>query len=100
MHDRIFHMTKADWVVCPHCGGEIKRSAKACRHCGSDDSTGWSDDTYMDGIDLPEEGDYEDGLEAEGFRKTAARPGRILIAIVATGLVLLFAVWLIRQVRF
>jgi hypothetical protein len=88
----------ADWVACPHCGGRIKRDAAACRHCGSDDRTGWSDDTYMDGIDVPEPGDYEEGLEAEGFTGPAKPPGRLLIAAVSVVLVLLFALWLLRGV--
>jgi hypothetical protein len=91
-------MPESDWIACPHCGGEIKRSAKACRHCGSDDRTGWSEDTYLDGVDLPEEGGYEDGLEAEGFAKAPIGGSRILIGIVASALVALFALWLFRQV--
>lgn len=87
-----------DFVVCPHCGGEIKRNAKSCRHCGSDDSTGWSNDTYMDGIDTPEEGDYEDGLEREGFAKPAASSNRLLVGAVSTVLLALFALWLLRGV--
>lgn len=93
-------MTKTDWVACPHCGEEIKRDAKVCRHCGSDDRTGWSEATYLDGIDLPEEGEYDDSLEAEGLRKATTGRGRILIAAIAMGLVMLFAVWLIRQAGF
>ena len=93
-------MTNSDWVACPHCGEEIKRNAKVCRHCGSDDRTGWSQDTYLDGVDLPEEGEYEDGLEQEGFRKPVGGRGRILIAAVALLLILLFATWLLRQAGF
>ncbi|MDQ3003348.1 MAG: zinc ribbon domain-containing protein [Fibrobacterota bacterium] len=87
-----------DWVACPHCGERISRKAKSCRHCGSDDSTGWSEGTYMDGIDVPEEGDYEEGLEAEGFRKPAASGSRIAISAVSVILLLLFALWLLRNV--
>lgn len=89
-------MTGNDWVACPHCGEEIKRNAKACRHCGSDDRTGWSDDTYLDGIDLPEAGGYEDGLEREGFRKPAQGAGRTVSAIVSGALILIFTLWLLR----
>ena len=85
-------------MACPQCGGDIKRSAASCRHCGSDDRTGWSDDTYMDGIDLPEEGGYEDGLEREGFAKPAPGAGRITTAIVSGALLLIFALWLLRGV--
>lgn len=87
----------SDWVACPHCGEKIKRNAKACRHCGSDDRTGWSNDTYMDGIDLPEEGDYEDGLEREGFRKPSAGPNRWVMAGVSVALILIFAMWLLKS---
>ena len=87
----------SDWVACPHCGEKIKRDAKACRHCGSDDRTGWSNDTYMDGIDLPEEGDYEDGLEREGFRRPAAGPNRWVMAAVSLALILVFAGWLLKN---
>ena len=85
-----------DWVACPHCGERIKANAKSCRHCGSDDATGWSEGTYLDGIDLPEEGDYEDGLEAEGFRKPGPSPRKSLLAGVSAVLLILFALWLLR----
>jgi hypothetical protein len=88
----------ADWVACPHCGERIRRDAKACRHCGSDERTGWSESTYLDGIDLPEEGDYDAGLEREGFRKPAAGAGRWLTGAVATLLILLFLAWLLRGI--
>ncbi len=87
----------SDWVACPHCGERINRNAKSCRHCGSDDRTGWSNDTYMDGIDLPEEGDYEAGLEREGFRKPKAGPNRWVTGAVSTVLILLFLGWLVRS---
>jgi len=87
-----------DWVACPHCGESIRRNARACKHCGSDERTGWSEDTYLDGIDLPEAGDYGDGLEAEGFRAPAKTPGRSVMALVSGGLILLFALWLLRGV--
>ena len=86
-----------EWVACPHCGERIDRKAKSCKHCGSDDRTGWSNDTYMDGIDLPEEGDYEEGLEREGFRKPARPQGRLAQAIVSGALILIFALWLLRN---
>jgi hypothetical protein len=87
-----------DWVACPHCGEPISRKAAACRHCGSDDRTGWSEDTYLDGIDLPEAGDYEDGLEAEGFRKPGPTPNRLVLGAVSLAIIAVFALWLLRGV--
>ncbi len=55
-------------ITCPNCGGEIKENSKACYHCGSDDMTGWSDSTYLDGIDLPDADEYED-LRKQEFGK-------------------------------
>jgi uncharacterized membrane protein YvbJ len=87
-----------DWVACPHCGERIKRDATACRHCGSDDSTGWSDATYMDGIDTPEEGDYEDGMEREGFAKPNPTRDRLVLGAISLVLIAVFVIWLLRSV--
>ncbi|MEZ5323426.1 MAG: hypothetical protein R3F34_19690 [Planctomycetota bacterium] len=43
-----------DWFVCPVCGSDVPVGALACKECGSDDETGWSEDTAYDGLDLPE----------------------------------------------
>ena len=64
---------------CPHCGEPVPAKALACPHCGSDEQTGWSDDTYLDGVDLPD----EDTTIAE-------RPGRNGL-LVAIGLLLVLA---------
>lgn len=88
-----------DWVACPHCGERIARKAVSCKHCGSDDRTGWSEDTYLDGIDLPaaeEDGGYEDGLEREGFRKPKPAPGRMATGLISAFLILIFAWWLLK----
>jgi hypothetical protein len=85
-----------DWVACPHCGEKIKRDARSCRHCGSDDSTGWSNATYLDGVDLPEEDDYEEGLENEGFKAPKGKGGRLAMAAVSLVLVLIFLALLLR----
>ncbi|GBU22101.1 hypothetical protein R80B4_02006 [Fibrobacteres bacterium R8-0-B4] len=66
---------KESYFVCPNCGAELPTNAKVCPNCGSDDNTGWSENTYLDGIDLPfDEDDYEEVRERElggghkGFR--------------------------------
>jgi hypothetical protein len=47
--------------VCPNCGALLQAGARVCRDCGSDENTGWSESTYMDGIDWPfDEDDYEE----------------------------------------
>lgn len=78
-----------DVVHCPLCGGEIKKNAASCPHCGSDDKTGWSPDTYLDGIDLPDDVSYEDIRQEEfgtGFSHRG-KPYRLLFII--TGSVLM-----------
>jgi hypothetical protein len=52
---------------CPNCGEPVPAGAAACPHCGADERTGWSEETYLDGIDLPEEAgdDYERTIERE-----------------------------------
>ena len=42
-----------DYFVCPNCGAELPLKALACPECGSDENTGWSDETMYDGLDLP-----------------------------------------------
>ena len=43
----------SDYFVCPNCGAEVPTKAKSCPDCGSDENTGWSEDTMYDGLDLP-----------------------------------------------
>lgn len=42
------------YFFCPNCGLQMPRKALACQECGSDENTGWSEDTMYDGLDLPE----------------------------------------------
>jgi hypothetical protein len=44
----------SDYFVCPNCGAEVSLRALACPECGSDEDTGWSEDTMCDGMNLPE----------------------------------------------
>ncbi len=32
-----------DYFTCPHCGAAVSSDASACRECGSDAETGWSE---------------------------------------------------------
>ena len=68
--------------VCPNCGADVPVGAAACRECGSDDSTGWSEDTLYDGLDLPDPG--------YGPEEPAPAPSRFPWKAVAIGMVVLF----------
>ena len=46
-------MSKAP-EICPNCGAEVPRNAKACPECGSDEATGWSEQARYDSLDLPD----------------------------------------------
>lgn len=50
------------YFICPHCGSQVKASAKACPHCGSDENTGWKDGAAYADEELP---DYDEILENE-----------------------------------
>jgi hypothetical protein len=78
--------------VCPNCGAEVPRNAKACPECGSDEKTGWSETAYASGLGLPdEEFDYGEFVKEE-FGSGQAKPRGItwlwwVIALVAAILV-------------
>lgn len=78
---------------CPHCGGIVPAGARACPECGSDEQTGWSDETYLDGIGLYDETDYEETLRREGLHPTqkASRMG-VWWMLPAVVLIVLFIV--------
>jgi hypothetical protein len=52
--------------ICPNCGAEVPRKAKACPECGSSEETGWSEDAYATGLELPDDTfDYNEYLKRE-----------------------------------
>jgi len=52
--------------ICPDCGAAVPRNAKACPECGSDEQTGWSEESRADGLDLPDDNfDYGDFVKRE-----------------------------------
>jgi hypothetical protein len=77
--------------VCPVCGGTVQAGARACPHCGSDERTGWSDRTYLDGIDIGDDIDYDELVENEFGAPPADRHRKKIswAAIVAAVLLLL-----------
>jgi hypothetical protein len=89
-------MFSRDSVPCPHCGEEIRRDALSCRHCGSDAQTGWSEVADMNLGDLPDEGDYEEGLKREGFRPAKGGGKGWWMAATSLVLIALFLAWMLR----
>ena len=76
-------------VPCPHCGADIRSSARFCRHCGSSDSDGWQDrgdyDTETDDFDYEQ---FVDENFSESVTNTQTAPFWRFVAVV---LLLLFA---------
>jgi hypothetical protein len=78
--------------VCPNCGAEVPRNAKACPGCGSDEKTGWSEKAYASGLGLPDEEFDYDKFVKEEFGARQAKPRGIgwlwwLVALLAAILV-------------
>jgi hypothetical protein len=80
-------------TICSHCGGEIRADARCCPHCGSDEQTGWSSNTYLDGVGLPEDVSYEEIRQNE-FGNSSSRHGmthrRILFMVIASIVIAVF----------
>ena len=52
--------------ICPHCGADVPRNARACPECGSDEKTGWSEEAHVDRLGLPDEKfDYYEFVKEE-----------------------------------
>jgi hypothetical protein len=52
--------------ICPNCGADVPRGAKACPECGSDEQTGWSEEAAAAGLDLPgEHFEYDEFVKEE-----------------------------------
>ena len=78
--------------ICPNCGAEVPRNAKACPECGSDDQTGWLEEARVDGLDLPDGNfDYDDFVKRE-FGKEGPRPRGISQFWWVIGILLLAAI--------
>jgi hypothetical protein len=74
--------------VCPVCGEDVPRGALACPECGADERSGWREEAEIyDGVDLPEEFDYDDFTRREFGR--SAKPAGISTVWWVTAIVLL-----------
>src|SRR5262249_426461 len=82
--------------ICPECGTEVPRNARACPACGADEKTGWSERAHAQRLGLPDDGcDYDEfvkedfGPPARGADRIKPRGVRWIWWVV--GLLLLFA---------
>jgi len=91
-------MKNNSYFICPCCGGQVEANARACPDCGSDERTGWSENTYLDGLDLPEmdESDYEEMLTKEFSPK---KPKSCVEWKTVVGVILLIAMFLLFAIR-
>ena len=83
--------------ICPNCGAEVPRNARACPECGSDERTGWSEEAAPNGLDLPEESfDYDDFVKKEfgqeGPVPKGMHPAWWIAALLLTGILIYFLV--------
>jgi hypothetical protein len=79
--------------ICPHCGADLPRPARACPECGSDDQTGWSERARADHLGLPDDDFDHDAFVSEEFGSEHAKPHGIawfwwLVALLLVALFL------------
>ncbi|HEY5232604.1 MAG TPA: zinc ribbon domain-containing protein [Verrucomicrobiae bacterium] len=77
--------------ICPNCGTEVPRNAKACPECGADENTGWSETAYASNLGLSDKEFNYDDFVKEGFGSGSAKPRGIrwlwwVVAILLIGL--------------
>lgn len=78
---------------CPSCGEAVPAGARACPYCGADERTGWSEETYLDGVDLPED---EPTRAAERPVARMIQAWLLIAVFVVVTLVLSGVVYLLR----
>jgi len=86
--------------VCPNCGADVPRRAKACPECGADERTGWSEQAQAADLGLPDENfDYDEFVQREfGAKKAVPRGLHWFWWIVAVALVIgFFWSWFFRR---
>lgn len=81
----------ADYFICPHCEAQVPLGAAACPECGSDEKTGWSENTVYDGLFLYDE---EDNDEQQTGRSITSRSwAKYLVAGLAAVILLAYSAW-------
>ncbi len=76
----------SDYFICPNCGSEVPVKSLSCPECGSDEKTGWSEDTMYDGLDLPAFEETRDNSSKSLFQN------KLLLYVVAIMTILAF-IW-------
>lgn len=80
---------------CPDCGGPLSLKGRFCKACGWDADLAESEDSYLDGVDVPDtftEEDYREALGGAGLSWSAGRVRRIAMAVVAVLTALAFLI--------
>ena len=91
--------TKAKDFDCPVCGESVPAGSKSCPECGACEKSGWSEETYLDGISLPdsEEFDYEGFVEEElGSGRKPRGTGKFwwwIALVLLIAMIALFVPW-------
>ena len=76
----------SDYFICPNCSAEVPVKSLSCPECGSDEKTGWSEDTMYDGLDLPAFEEPKDNSSKSLFQN------KLLLYVVAIMTILAF-IW-------
>jgi hypothetical protein len=85
--------------ICPVCGEDVPRNAKACPGCGADDRSGWKPDALTsDALGLPDgEFDYDEFVAEEFGGPRRRHISRWIWAGVALVLLVIFVVAYVMQ---
>jgi hypothetical protein len=76
------------------CGAEVPRRAKACPECGACEKSGWSENRYLDGLNLPDENfNYED-FTARELGRRPKQTGKQRFWLIVAIIVIVSMVWL------
>jgi hypothetical protein len=86
-------MNSEDYFICSNCGATVPSRALACPECGSDDRTGWSEDTLYDGLDLP---DLDEPATTPKPSPMSPMQSRLFILIVAIISLLVFLLFFLH----
>ena len=91
---------KKGYFTCPHCGARVVKGAAACRECGSDAQTGWSDGANVWEADVPtgygpdNDFDYDEYLRREFPSNADGKVRRKLLMRVLIVTAVLLALWI------